>query len=53
VYTANGPFDRPQDYIRLNLFGKASGSLSETVDASAWASYLDSNCLASAQGLLQ
>jgi outer membrane receptor protein involved in Fe transport len=49
VYTSNGPFDRPQDYIRLNLFAKATTSLSETVDASAWVSYLDSNWFGSGQ----
>ena len=49
VYTSNGPFDRPQDYIRLNFFGKATASLSENVDASAWVSYLDSNWFGSGQ----
>jgi outer membrane receptor protein involved in Fe transport len=49
VYTTDGPFDRPQNYIRLNLFGKATASLGETVDATAWVSYLDSNWFASGQ----
>jgi outer membrane receptor protein involved in Fe transport len=49
VYTSNGPFDRPQDYIRLNLFGKATASLSDNVDASVWASYLNSNWFASGE----
>ena len=49
VYTTNGPFDRPQEYIRLNLFGKASASLSDSVDVSGWLSYLNSNWFASGQ----
>ena len=49
VYTSNGPFDRPQEYIRTNFFGKATASLSDTVDASAWLSYLNSNWFASGQ----
>src|SRR5258705_5970598 len=49
VYTTNGPFDRPQDYIRFNVFGKATASLSENVDASIWMSYLNSNWFASGE----
>jgi outer membrane receptor protein involved in Fe transport len=49
VYTSNGPFDRPQDYIRLNFFGKATASLGENVDATAWVSYLNSNWFGSGQ----
>jgi outer membrane receptor protein involved in Fe transport len=49
VYYSDGPFDRPQDYIRTNFFGKASAALSENVDASAWISYLNSNWFASGQ----
>ena len=49
VYTTNGPFDRPQEYIRFNVFGKASAALSESVDASVWASYLNSNWFGSGQ----
>ena len=48
VYTSNGPFERPQDYIRLNAFAKASASLND-VDWSVWASYLISNWGASGQ----
>src|SRR5438132_8845097 len=43
AYTTNGPFDRAQDYMRFNAFAKASAALGESVDASVWASYLDSN----------
>jgi len=49
IYKTNGPFDRPQDYQRINGFAKISGSLSESVDASIWASYLWSNWWASGQ----
>ena len=49
VYTTNGPFDRPQDYIRFNAFGKATASLAENVDASIWMSYLNSNWFASGE----
>jgi hypothetical protein len=49
VYTTNGPFDRPQEYIRFNGFAKASASLSDNVDASAWISYLTSNWSGSGQ----
>src|SRR5262245_43970509 len=48
VYTTNGPFEFPQDYIRLNLFAKASASLND-VDWAIWASYLNSNWNASGQ----
>jgi outer membrane receptor protein involved in Fe transport len=49
MYTTNGPFDRPQDYQRINGFAKASGALSDNVDASIWASYLWSKWGASGQ----
>jgi outer membrane receptor protein involved in Fe transport len=49
VYGSDGPFDRPQRYIRTNLFAKATAALSENVDASAWLSYLDSSWFASGQ----
>jgi outer membrane receptor protein involved in Fe transport len=49
IYKTNGPFDRPQDYQRINGFAKASGALGESVDASIWASYLWSNWWASGQ----
>jgi outer membrane receptor protein involved in Fe transport len=49
VYTSNGPFERPQDYIRFNLFGKATASLAENVDAAIWFSYLSSNWFASGE----
>ncbi len=49
IYKTNGPFDRPQDYERINAFAKASGALSENVDASIWASYLRSSWWASGQ----
>ena len=49
AYYSDGPFDRPQRYIRTNLFAKASAALSENVDASTWISYLNSNWFASGQ----
>jgi outer membrane receptor protein involved in Fe transport len=49
VYYSDGPFDRPQRYIRTNFFAKASAALSENVDASGWLSYLNSNWFASGQ----
>jgi len=49
LYTTNGPFDRPQDYKRINAFAKASAALGENVDASVWASYLASNWFASGE----
>jgi hypothetical protein len=49
VYYSDGPFDRPQRYIRTNFFAKATASLAENVDASAWLSYLNSNWFASGQ----
>jgi len=49
AYTTNGPFDRAQDYVRFNAFAKASAALGESVDASVWASYLDSNWFGSGQ----
>jgi hypothetical protein len=33
VYTTNGPFDRPQDYIRFNVFARRRPPSSENVDA--------------------
>ena len=48
VYTTNGPFERDQDYIRLNVFTKLSASLND-VDWAVWASYLNSNWFASGQ----
>jgi outer membrane receptor protein involved in Fe transport len=49
IYKTNGPFDRPQDYQRINAFAKASGSLSESVEGSIWATYLWSHWWASGQ----
>jgi outer membrane receptor protein involved in Fe transport len=49
VYTTNGPFDRPQEYIRFNVFAKASAALTETIDASVSGSYLNSNWFGSGQ----
>jgi len=49
VYTNNGPFDRPQEYIRFNVFAKATASLGENVDGAAWLSYLNSNWFSSGQ----
>jgi hypothetical protein len=48
-YTCDGPFDRPQDYRRLNAFGKASAALADGVDGSMWASYLRSSWFGSGQ----
>ena len=49
AYTTDGPFERAQDYLRLNVFGKASSTIGETIDWSVWTSYLDSNWFASGQ----
>src|SRR5262249_30877315 len=49
IYKTNGPFDRPQDYQRINGFAKASGWLSESVEGSIWATYLWSTWWASGQ----
>jgi len=49
LYTTNGPFDRPQDYQRINGFAKASAALGQNVDASVWASYLWSSWFASGE----
>ena len=49
VYATDGPFERAQNYIRFNGFGKASASLGENVAASAWLSYMNSNWFASGQ----
>jgi outer membrane receptor protein involved in Fe transport len=49
VYYSDGPFDRPQRYVRTNFFAKATAALSENVDGSAWLSYLNSNWFASGQ----
>jgi len=38
-YHGNGPFDSPNRYHRVNVLGKASGALSETLTLSGWASY--------------
>ena len=49
AYATDGPFDHALNYIRFNLFAKASASLSDDVDASGWISYLNSNWDASGQ----
>ena len=49
AYTSDGPFDRPQDYKRLNVFAKASATLGDGVDGSIWASYLRSSWFGSGQ----
>src|SRR5262245_58586340 len=49
VYTTDGPFVHAQNYIRFNLFAKASASVTENVDLAGWISYLDSNWHASGQ----
>ena len=49
AYTSDGPFDRPQDYKRLNAFAKASATLGDGVDGSIWASYLRSSWFGSGQ----
>src|SRR4029453_7174678 len=38
-----------QDYLRLNVFAKASSTIGENIDWSIWASYLNSNWFASGQ----
>ena len=37
--TATGPFDKPNGYLRFNVFGKASTTLAEDMKLSLWASY--------------
>jgi len=49
AYTSDGPFDRPQDYKRLNAFAKVSATLGDGVDGSIWASYLRSRWFGSGQ----
>ena len=49
LYTTNGPFDRPENYQRINAFAKASAALDQNVDVSMWASYLWSNWFASGE----
>jgi outer membrane receptor protein involved in Fe transport len=49
VYVTDGPFERDQNYRRLNLFGKASGRLGADTDFSVTASYLRSSWFASGQ----
>jgi len=49
AYTSDGPFDRPQDYKRLNAFAKVSAALGDGVDGSIWASYLRSSWFGSGQ----
>jgi TonB-dependent Receptor Plug Domain len=49
IYLTDGPFERSQDYRRLNLFGKASGRLGGDVDFSVSASHLRSDWFASGQ----
>jgi outer membrane receptor protein involved in Fe transport len=39
-FVTDGPTDRPQNYQRFNVFGKATASLAETLDASASVSHL-------------
>jgi outer membrane receptor protein involved in Fe transport len=48
-YTSDGPFDRAQDYKRLNVFTKASATLGDGVDGSIWTSYLRSSWFGSGQ----
>src|SRR6185295_87214 len=38
-YHSDGPFDKPNGYLRFNLFGKASTTLAEDMKLSLWASY--------------
>jgi hypothetical protein len=49
LYGTNGPSDRPQSYQRLNAFAKARAAIGESVDATAWASYLWSSWFASGE----
>jgi hypothetical protein len=49
LYFTDGPFEREQNYRRLNLFAKASSRLSEDLEGSIWASYLWSDSFASGQ----
>jgi outer membrane receptor protein involved in Fe transport len=39
VYYNDGPFEHPNRYLRLNLFGKATATLAEDLVGSVWASY--------------
>jgi outer membrane receptor protein involved in Fe transport len=38
-YHSDGPFDKPNGYLRFNVFGKASTTLAEDMKLSLWASY--------------
>lgn len=49
AYGSDGPFDRPQNYKRVNAFVKASAALGDRVDGSIWASYLRSSWFGSGQ----
>jgi hypothetical protein len=49
LYYTDGPFERDQNYRRLNLFAKASSRLGENLEGSAWVSYLWSDSFASGQ----
>src|SRR5262245_56249430 len=49
IYRSDGPFDRPQDYVRFNLFAKASAAVTENLDVSGWVSYLWSDWFGSGQ----
>ena len=48
-YTTDGPFDRPLNYERFNLFGKATATLADGLDASISGSYLRSSWFGSGQ----
>ena len=39
-YHSDGPFDKPNGYLRFNVFGKASTTLAEDMKLSLWASLL-------------
>src|SRR5215472_7795344 len=49
LYKTDGPFDRPTDYKRINVFAKASTTIGENIDAYVWGTYLASNWFASGE----
>src|SRR5262252_5214859 len=49
LYKTDGPFDRPENYKRINAFAKASTTIGENIDVSVWGTYLASNWFASGE----
>src|SRR5262245_46156996 len=49
VYLSDGPFDRPQNYRRINVFAKATADLGQDLTVRVIASYLYSDWFASGE----